>query len=195
MCRVYWWDTNYLLQVTFYDSLLTMNSLILIQSFPYVYDSVNWWIQKQSNKWAQVGSQNGLRSNKVIMPTFMTHLVGLLSGREVRFRICDTNKMTMFLRDPAVVFMTRDKQQVLITSVSSSDHSYLQFNLTLWLWRKTLKLVILNKKDQCYKVSQSVTKCHKVLQSSLNTHLEMVVVCAVGYVGMCSRLCCGGNQF
>ena len=51
--------------------------------------------------------------------------------------------------------------QVLITSVSSSDHSYLQ------------------SVTKCHKVSQSVTKCHKVSQSSLNTHLEMVVVVVV----------------
>ena len=29
---------------------------------------------------------------------------------------------------------------------------------------------------KCHKVSQIVTKCHKVSQSSLNAHLEMVVV-------------------
>ena len=44
--------------------------------------------------------------------------------------------------------LNQSEKQVLITSVSSSDHSYIQ----------------------------SVTKCHKVSQSSLNTHLEMVWV-------------------
>ena len=103
-------------------------------------------------------------------------------------------------------------KQVLITSVSSSNLSYLQFNLTLWLWPRTLILVILKKKikliNRCnlilqdlkhfktviissYKTFQShkvCTKCAQSVtngsQSSLNTHLEMVWVVSGG-----------GNQF
>ena len=48
-------------------------------------------------------------------------------------------------------------KQVLITSVSSSDLSYLQFNLTLWLWPRTLILVILNKKDQINPLDLTLT--------------------------------------
>ena len=48
-------------------------------------------------------------------------------------------------------YIREERIQVLITSVSSSNHSYLQFNLTLWLWPEPLTLH--------HKVSQSVTKC------------------------------------
>ena len=41
---------------------------------------------------------------------------------------------------------------------------------------KHFKTIIMSS----YKTFQSVTKCHKVSQSSLNTHLEMVVVVSGG---------------
>ena len=67
-----------------------------------------------------------------------------------------------------------DKVKVLITSMSSSDH--LQFTFDLMTLTQNFNISYFKQKDQIdHKVSQSVTECHIVSQSSLITHLEMVV--------------------